>query len=358
MRKQLELLGNVRLNKNEILFNHFNYTCKQYKPLKNKEVNAAAFLSLNTPKQLCVFFNQPFTKLVKLINSPEYKVFSIPKKKGGSRLIEAPCDDLKLIQTQINSYLQSYYTIFKPKNIHGFVLNTNQVKANIFENAKLHTNKKYVLNIDLEDFFDTISTKRIYNLLSSELFDFNQDIAKALTFLCTYEGKLPTGAPSSPILSNLICLELDHYLLKFCEGNKITYSRYADDITFSSDEEFNKNLIQELKEIIESFNFKINSKKTRLKSSNRKQTVTGLIVNNKVNIDRKKLKIIRAIIHDCKVNGLEKGFQKHYKLIDNPSKKEIIKFRQKISGYLNFIKQVNGENRVYKKLKADFESLL
>ena len=362
MKTKNKLLDFIKVNKYEIIKRHFNsrYFSLQFpRSFKKYEIKAGHFLSIHSPRVFANFFKLSLDALSELINHPKYACFSIPKKKGGTRSIEAPNDELKQIQSTINFYLQSYYLNIKPANVHGFVISNYEYlqKSNIIENARLHIKSKHVLTIDLKDFFSSISSNQIYKLFSSDLFDFTDDIAKALTFLCTYKGMLPTGAPTSPVLSNFICLNLDHALQSICEKNDITYSRYADDLTFSSNNLFTDSITSDLKSIIEQHHFTINPKKTRLKSSNRKQIVTGLIVNDKVNIDRKTLKLIRAILHDCKVNGIEKAATNHFNLKVTPSDEIIEKFRNKLNGHINFVKQVRGDDSLYKKMRGEFISV-
>ena len=362
METKNNLIYFVRENKVLLLKKHFGAfkagaIYKKSHSLNEKKV--APFLAIDSPIHFAKFLKIPLNNLAELINQPNYSSYSIPKKKGGKRNIEAPGLELKFVQSQINFYLQHYYLTLKPKNVHGFVIKdvTDDSAFNIIENARLHIQSKYVLTVDLKDFFSSISASRILQLFSSDLFDYSDNLSKALTFLCTYKGFLPTGSPASPVLSNFVCLELDQSLISFCNQNQLTYSRYADDLTFSSDCSFTDTLIFQIQSIIEDNRFKINEKKVRIKSSNRKQIVTGLIVNDQVNINRKTLKLLRAILHDCKVNGLDNGIKKHYKLQDEPSLELKLKFINKLKGHINFVKQVRGDDFLFIKLDAEYRAI-
>jgi RNA-directed DNA polymerase len=296
-----------------------------------------------------------------LINEPEYISFSIPKKKGGNRFIQSPGINLMRIQSRLNFFLQNYYHLICPEGIYGFVINPNKkVKiCNIVDNAKIHINKKQVLNLDLKDFFPSIHAYRVKELFVSEYFKFNDEVANALALLVTYEGKLPIGAPTSPVISNFVCLELDANLISFCNENQISFSRYADDLTFSSNEDISKDIISSLFEIINSNNFEVNHKKTRLKSYHRKQTVTGLVVNEKVNVDRKTLKMVRAMLYDALKNGVSKAAKKHFQLKNEMSKMSETYFLNRLDGYINFIGQVRGkEDTLVLKFKEEFKMIL
>src|SRR5690606_17442000 len=201
-------------------------------------------------------------------------------------------------------FLQAYYLCIKPTAVFGFVINPHYLghACHIAENAKMHTDKKHVLNIDLKDFFPNISASRVQSVFKSSYFNFDAPMATALTLLTTYQGKLPTGAPTSPVLSNFVCLKLDADLKNFCETKALQFTRYADDLTFSSHHQISTDTVLDLINLIKKNGFEINDKKLRLQSSNRKQVVTGLTVNQKVNVDRKLLKKVRAMLHDLATN--------------------------------------------------------
>jgi RNA-directed DNA polymerase len=326
--------------KNETLFG------KKLSLYKNHEINALFLLSLESPTELCRFLKTSFLKLEVIINHPSYSNHSIRKKKGGQRQIYVPDNNLKIIQKRLNYFLQAYYLLIKPNEVNGFVVNPSYLGkgCNIVENAKIHCKRKQVLNIDLKDFFPSISANQVKEVFTSDYFKFNESIAIALTFLTTYQGRLPTGAPTSPVISNFICLKLDVDLKDFCSKNGLYYSRYADDLTFSSDSFIPMNTVLDLINVIKQNNFQINEKKLRMKSSNRKQIVTGLTVNEKVNIDRKLLKKIRAMLHDLTVNGIENAAQKHFKMNGEFDSKFQEKFIQRLEGYINFVGQIRGKN--------------
>jgi RNA-directed DNA polymerase len=318
-------------------------------------------LSIVSIPDLRILLKAQLSSINKLINEPEYISFSIPKKKDGNRLIQSPGSNLMRIQSRLNFFLQNYYHLIRPVGIYGFVINPNKKEkiCNIVDNAKIHINKKQVLNIDLKDFFPSIQSYRVKELFVSEYFKFNDEVATTLALLVTYEGKLPTGAPTSPVISNFICLQLDEMLLSYCNDKDIQYSRYADDLTFSSDREITKSQLEELSTIIISNHFTINPKKTRLNLNHRKQTVTGLVVNEKVNVDRKTLKMVRAMLYDALQNGVSKAAKKHFQLKNEMSKMSETYFLNRLGGYINFIGQVRGkEDALVLKFKEDFKMIL
>ena len=318
------------------------------------ERNALLLLTINSPIELCNRLKSGYTVIENALNSPDYKEYSIAKKKGGVREIFAPNRELKGIQKRLNYLLQAFYLVVKPSEVHGFVINPIYLgkACNIVENAKIHVKRKAVLNIDLKDFFPNIRASRVLDLFSSQLFGFNREIATALTLLTTSKGRLPIGGPTSPVISNFICLEMDRDLKVFCEENKLYYSRYADDLTFSADYPITNDEILDLIGIINKHNFRINEKKLRMKASNRKQTVTGLTVNDKVNVDRKMLKNTRAMLHDLCVNGIEEATKRHFHLKHSVDDEDTTKFLYRLDGYINFIGQVRGKkDAVYLGMK-------
>jgi RNA-directed DNA polymerase len=315
--------------------------------------------AVRTAYELSQFFRLPITELEALINTPTYQHFTLEKKKGGRRQIQAPYGLLKRIQRQLNACLQVKYHALKPAYVHGFVINpTNDTKqCNIALNANHHVGKKVLINMDLKDFFSSISAQSVKALFISEHFQLSDEIATALALLCTYKGHLPTGSPCSPVLSNFICLELDAVLQEFCSSRGLIYSRYADDLTFSSDQLIAPTTISELKKLIVAHDFQINEKKWRLRAANRRQVVTGLTVNNQVNVDRRFLKKTRAMLHDLKCNGLNAAAQKHFATSELPADQKQL-FLSRLIGYIDFIGQVKGkQDATYLKMKEDFQKI-
>lgn len=336
-----------------------NHKPTQLEAFHKHELNAMLLLNNEKPVAFSQFLKCSFRDLEVIINQPIYKHYTIAKKKGGARDIFEPEKNLKRIQKRLNYYLQAYYLCIKPKEVHGFVVNPHYLGTyyNIVGNAAAHTQKKVVLNIDLKDFFPSISAKRVKDLFASSYFNFNAQIANAAALICTYQGKLPIGAPTSPVISNFVCLSLDHDLSTFCKEHNLAFSRYADDLTFSSDIAITNDQIFDIINIIKKNHFEINPKKLRLKSNNRKQIVTGLTVNEKVNVDRKLLKKIRAMLHDFTRNGIDTATQKHFN-ISTTATVHRAKFIQRLEGYINFIGLVRGKNdALYLKYKMSFDEM-
>lgn len=286
-----------------------------------------------------------------------YKVIKLKKKKGGEREIHIPSDRLKRIQSQLNKYLQDVY--WEKKSVHGFVK-----KRSIITNANEHKHKKYILNIDLKDFFPSINFGRIYGLLMAKPYGLPKGAAKVIAQIACTDKFLPQGSPCSPIISNMICSYLDHCLEKYAAKHSLHYTRYADDITFSTNlssfpEEVctiagNKKVVlgDELISIIEKNGFQVNQEKIGLYNKQFRQEVTGIVVNRFVNVPRSFIRNTRAMLDKWRKKGIhaaQKEYDEKYKHIN--SKGASISFHNALLGKINFIRDVrkNKANSGYIK---------
>lgn len=162
--------------------------------------------------------------LHKVPPTKKYTVFTIPKKSGPARQIAAPISPLKILQKKLCFILSS---VVDPKHsVHGFVRGRN-----IRTNALVHAGKKYIFSIDLEDFFPSINFGRVRGLFMGPPFRLNAKVATILAQICTFNNSLPQGAPTSPVVSNLLCRKMDQQLNRLARNYRCDYSRYADDIT-------------------------------------------------------------------------------------------------------------------------------
>lgn len=276
-------------------------------------------------------------------NGKRYKEFYIPRKSGGQRLITAPQGPLITVQRRLAKHLTEIYNT--PSSVHGFTIDKS-----IMSNASPHLRKRTILNVDLRNFFPSISDKRIIGLLRSRPFNFNNVVASTITGLACYGGSLPQGAPSSPVLSNMICLRLDNQLTKFCRDFRLTYTRYADDITISTtkkdlpdevarvDENGAVSIGRPFRTIVAKNNFAFNTKKTRISSDLQSKFVTGIKVNTRLNVASKYISELRAMIHAAKKYGLD-GAQNKFETDFNGNNR---KYEQVLSGKLEYLKAVRG----------------
>jgi len=222
-----------------------------------------------------------------------YVSFSIPKKDGGLRHIDAPKYPLRCTQQwilkEILEKIQPHETAmaFRKGQLFG-----------IAENGKKHLNQSYILKIDVKNFFSSIRRKRIYPIFRE--LGYSPFIANVLTNYCTYNNTLPQGASTSPALSNLVLFEHDRDVHNYCQTKLVVYTRYADDMIFSGDDKqvLLKKIYPLVQESLKRLNLRINGKKTQLLSENNRQLVTGILVNNeKITLKKQTRKRIRAMIH-------------------------------------------------------------
>lgn len=239
--------------------------------------------------------------LKKIINNSDklYYNFSISKKSGGKRIISMPNKELLIVQKKIQEKILDNVIIHK--NAFGFVKNRS-----IIDNAKMHLNKEMILNMDLKDFFPSIHRGRVFYIFKN-ICNYDNNTSYCLTKLTTYKNSIPQGAPTSPVISNIVAFMLDVRLSKIADKFNINYTRYADDITFSgSKENINKSLLKIVNDIIEECGFNVNKKKTRFASRAGRQEVTGLIVNNEeISIPNNYIKKIRQELYYVKKYGLK-----------------------------------------------------
>lgn len=272
-----------------------------------------------------------------------YTTFSIPKKNGEYRLITAPEPYLKYVQSLINILLQIVFYDKIHYSTNGFIIHRGIVR-----NAIPHVGKRYLLSVDIKDFFPSIQFRRIKTVLSLSPFYLTgtkEKLAFLIANLCTYQGVLPQGAPTSPILSNIVTQKLDRRITKICCERKIKYSRYADDLSFSSNQNiFDKDFLNEITEIVIEEGFLINDNKTRVRCSGERQEVTGLVVNRKLNVSKIYIKRIRAILYNWEKKGENYTHNKFLKHYTKPHKSNNIKFQDVLWGYISFIGLVRGKN--------------
>lgn len=297
-----------------------------------------------------------------------YHKFTIRKKSGGFRVINAPPTSLRILQSKLNTVLQVVYK--RKPSAHGFV--TGQ---SILTNARRHVGARFVLNIDLKDFFPTIEFIRVRGAFMKKPYNVPAPAATVLARLCCHEGSLPQGAPSSPMVSNMVCARLDGELQTLAKQYRCSYTRYADDMTISTTvPKFPRELAApvtglsgaglqlggELLTVIESNKFVVNPAKQRLQLRDQHQEVTGLTVNKFPNVKRRFIRQIRAMLHAWEKFGLidaEREFRDKY---DRRSRREGSEpsFRRVVRGKLDFLKMVKGEgDPTYRRLRNHLSRL-
>lgn len=321
---------------------------------------------INSLEELAEAIDINLGYLMRLINQKRnsfYRHKIIPKKNGGQREIYVPNKEILYILKKLNQIL---INSFNPHfAAYGFIK-----EKSILDNAEKHIGKKYLLNIDLKDFFPSISSGRIYSMFIN-YFKRPSNVASVLTNLCCHaNGFLPQGAPTSPTISNILCKSLDWDLYNLAkEGYEITYTRYADDITFSSNYLFSSkfvtdtsgevNISSELESIIRKNGFEINYDKVRLQNNNQHQEVTGIVVNEKLNVNRKYIRKIRAILHsiETNLNNLSIPIKKFTE--SSLTGNTLFDMFRSLKGMIEYVGMVRGkENAIFKNLAIRFNDLI
>ena len=292
------------------------------------------------------------------------KTFRLRKKHGGYREITAPKGGLRGILNALNILLQTYD---EPTPwAFGFVCGRSVV-----DNARPHVGKRYILNLDLKDFFPTITRQQVADCLMAEPFGFSSLAAKLVSGLATVRTKnneevLAQGFATSPTLSNFICRELDKEIASIATAQGITFTRYADDLTFSADADILRpqgELVQQVKTIVERYGFRLNEEKTHLQRRGRRQEVTGLMVTEKVNVSRRYVREIRSLLYIWERYGYEDACQaawKSYRQQHGKTKghQHCVPLNAVLRGKLNYMKMVRGaDDPLYQRFLSRYTSL-
>ncbi|MBU0748410.1 MAG: retron Ec67 family RNA-directed DNA polymerase/endonuclease [Gammaproteobacteria bacterium] len=303
--------------------------------------------------------------LYKKSDAEKYKTFEIPKRGGGLRTISAPIAELKLLQRRLGDVL--YMCAVNVENstgrinysAHGF-----KPDRSILTNAAVHRNKRFVFNVDLKDFFPTISAKRIRGyLINDKYYRVVPEVATTIAHIASRDGILAQGAPSSPVISNLIAGILDFHLTRLAKSCGCRYTRYADDITFSTNKkEFPKEIARlvagaehnwepggALVRLIKKSGFEINGDKTRMQYKNSRQQVTGLVVNKKLNVTQEYRKLARAYVFSLITHGKYTVTKFTKNTLGNIEKEVIEGTFAQLHGMLGFIHSVDNVFRADRK---------
>lgn len=326
---------------------------------------------------LADFFSVSKSYLLSTLYSKKilYREYKIPKKAGGDRTIDAPVKILKVWQQKLK---HEFELLYSPRAAaHGFIKDRS-----IVTNAKQHLQKRLILNIDLEDFFGSITFGRVKRMLQSSPFNLNHKVATVVAHICCHEGRLPQGAPTSPIVSNIIAFKLDNQLTKLAIKYRFTYTRYSDDITFSFRQKLGVisstvlkrvdgkvRLGDDVIKIVTQNGFEVNHKKTRLLEKHTRQSVNNITVNQKLNVNRKFLRQTSAMLNAALNYGPIKAeheylskYQSGYlpiRQIKKSKENRGVLFVQIIKGRLDFIRSVRGHTcPIWRKMMYGYTCLI
>jgi retron-type reverse transcriptase len=320
-------------------------------PMLSTPAELAAALKLSVPRLRWLAFH---TEVATRIH---YVSFTVPKKSGGTRTLSAPHRILAAAQRWVLDEIVGRLSAEAPA--HGFLPGRS-----ILSNAEQHTQQAVVVNMDLEAFFPSITFPRVRSVFHR--LGYSPAVATILALLCTecprkvvdYDGKtyhvaigprgLPQGACTSPALSNQVARRLDRRLRGLAVKLGLTYTRYADDLTFSGGEELSGRvgyLMARVRHIAADEGFTVNEKKSRVLRRHAAQRVTGLVVNDRPGIGRKEVRRLRAILHRARLEGL-----------DRQNREERPNFRAWLRGKIAYLSMVRPE--VGEQFQAELEALL
>ncbi len=257
--------------------------------------------------------------------SAHYRSVQIPKRDGTSRTLSVPDEILKRVQRAIADKLLAYEPISPYATAY-------RVAGSVRKNAAPHVGKTKILKLDIAHFFDSV----LYSTVKERAFPkekYAEKIRVLLAMLCYYGEVLPQGAPSSPIITNIIMRDFDETVGKWCKGQGITYTRYCDDMTFSGS--FDENaVITFVAAELRKAGFFLNERKTAVVPKGRRQTVTGVVVNEKPNVSAEYKRQIRQEVFYCRKYGVES----HLARTGSPLTKE--QYLMKLLGRINYVLQI------------------
>jgi RNA-directed DNA polymerase len=327
---------------------------------RTTEDHVAAFTALSDAESVARLLDFPLSKLRFLVyskNVTNYAIFQIAKKSGGVREITAPVSALKEVQRRLHNILAAVYRPMRV--VHGF-----RRAHSCVTNAREHVDVRWLLNVDLADFFPSINYGRVRGMLMAHPYSVPRPAADLLAAICCHKGTLPQGAPTSPIVANMICAPLDRALRQISSDHKCRYSRYADDLTFSTKRpQFPAALATVdnrtpavgvlLGDAIEQYGFTINRAKVRLRHFSERQEVTGLVTNERVNVPREYVRQARAMMYAWSKHGeeaAESAFLSEFDQVGGRDGQKHV-FRNVLAGKLNYLAMVKGKrDPVYVRL--------
>ncbi len=316
-----------------------------WKYIGTKECNEF-LLSLNLFK--CQDQKKYIKTLYSIANNIEknYNIYKIKKRNGKYRTIYEPYPLLKHIQKKILTNILNNKAISKyAKGYHKGI--------SLKDNAIPHINKEIILKLDIKDFFESIAFNHIYNSCFAIEY-FPKSVGMLLTYLCTYDDHLTQGSPTSAYISNLVMKEFDEELGNWCENNNISYTRYSDDMTFSG--HFNpSDIIFKVRKMLHKLNLNLNNDKIHIINKSASQSVTGIIVNEKIQVNIKYRQRIRQEIYYIQKYGLKSHLTKCHINIDEK------KYLNILYGKIIYILQINdcdSEFQKYKQIILDLKKAL
>ena len=308
--------------------------------LDYKSINAAPFIY--DTYQLANCLNIEVENLFYIFKNcnREYQTETIKKNNGSDRIINIPSELLKNCQNKILHKILSFIPVSDYAKAYV-------KKRTLLDNASPHVGKRYILKLDITDFFDSICFSQVYNTAFNTEY-YPKQIGVMLTTLCCFEEFLPQGAPTSPALSNIVMKNFDDNIGRWCKKQEIAYTRYCDDMTFSSNKPL-YSVYKRAKSMLENMGFELNDKKTHFFTNANRQSVTGLTVNEKVSVSREYKQKLRQDVYYLLKFGFDKRICDKCEaelLIDLSNGKE--RYINNIIGKINYVLQIEPNNKWFR----------
>jgi len=312
---------------------------------------------IHTIKELSAFLMISQKDLLAIQPETLYRVFQIPKPGSDEkRTIETPTGRLEIILHHLCDGLQWLYLDHKTEAAYGFIrdLKNDPDKRNIYTNAHKHLNNDYLLKIDFDNFFHQVDEHKVSNIFNDyNIFALLPETEKLLTHLVTFKGRLPMGSPTSPPMSNFATIQLDIELLKWSHKNAITYTRYVDDLSFSSKQPIKEQHLNQIIEITNTHRFNIDPEKTKWYDKDEIKEITGLIVGKTITVPEDFITGFEDELKKLKELYVYALQYPDYHVLD-----WMTKLKQILNGRLAFIQMIYGKNHpVYQKLFHQLENM-
>jgi len=312
------------------------------------------FLAIRSMTDLAVVLQTPVHILQLQSQFTPYSEFIVSKQNGGNRHIEEPNEVLKKIQKKLNTYLQAIYFKYRTKAAYGFMIDVKgEYDRTIVSNARQHLSSQYLINMDFTNFFHAITEEMVKRMFYSYPFQFVNELSDLLADLCCYKGRLPMGAPSSPVLTNLYCIDFDLRVTDYMNQFDIRYTRFVDDMTFSGDAPIKDIVEPYINQLSTEYGLSINQAKTKRYAPGQDKIVTGIIVNDHLEINpllitetEEEIDTVRNVI---KLSGTQPENHPYW----------LKKHKQKIRGYVQFMSQVLGkDHQKVKEMRIKYHEAL
>ena len=320
--------------------------------LANEMTSASAFLS-------AIGASEKEINLISAKKHSQYHLVTIAKRSSGSRTLSVPNDRLKFLQRKV---IEIIYPLYRPRwCVQGFIKGRSALG-----NAQRHVGRNHLVKLDLKDFFDQITSVRVRGVLN--YFGVDRIVIETIITLCTLSGKLPQGAPTSPLLANMVAFSLDQRMLDYAKQNRLKYTRYADDIVLSSfskprilkssvSADFTKlrsdDLDEKFMNIFNEEGFAINEEKMWYCGPRASRTVTGYTINEFVNVPREHIRRIRSILHDIEARGYPSAQVKF-----SEKTRSIKSLKSSLKGRLGWVSATKGlSDPVYRNLAIRYNKI-